>query len=67
MYRPFCKQHLFYDRILNEEIRLFPVIYPNKKAEKENRVIALTGLGSEKPFMVLLTNTIVPALFTRGC
>ncbi len=58
LYRPFCKQHLFFDRVLNEEVYVFPSIYPTPATEQANRVIALTDLGSEKPFMTLMTASI---------
>ncbi len=32
---------------------------PQPSCESENKVIALTGLGSEKPFMVLIADTII--------
>ena len=53
-YRPYCRRFLFFDRILNAEVYGFPDIIPDKKAEKENLTICLTGLASEKPFMSLL-------------
>ena len=59
LYRPFCKRLLFYDKILNEEIRLFPFIFPTPQSQAENRLIVLTGPGSEKPFMPLLTDAIL--------
>ena len=53
LYRPFCVRTLFFDRILNEEIYGFDRISPTHEAHEENSLIALTNLGSEKPFMVL--------------
>ncbi len=57
LYRPFCERRLFFDRVLNEEVYSIPEIFP--KAESENRVIALTAPGSEKPFMALAAAFIV--------
>src|SRR5260221_2012758 len=57
LYRPFCKQYVFHDAILNEEPRLFSRIFPIE-TEQENCAIALTTLGSEKPYMSLLINTL---------
>lgn len=48
LYRPFSKQFLFFDRILNEEVYPWPSI--------SGRCIAVTDFTSEKPFMVLATN-----------
>src|SRR5690606_11428635 len=39
MYRPYCKQYLFFDRILNEEVYVFPSIFPTISSETENKVI----------------------------
>ncbi len=61
LYRPFCKQHLFFDRILNEEIYQLPRIFPTLAAEAENRVILVPGLGNRKEFGVFLTN-LIPTL-----
>jgi len=58
-YRPFCRRFLYYDRVLNEKVRLFPVIFPDAKASLDNRVMAVTGPGSEKPFMVIMTDLLV--------
>ncbi len=58
LYRPFTKESLFFDSILNEEVYQFPRIFPTPKTERENRVICLTANGSEKPFMVLMSDAI---------
>jgi predicted helicase len=46
LYRPFCKKYLFYDKILNEEIRLFPYIFPSPSSQAENRVIIVSDIGN---------------------
>jgi predicted helicase len=56
VYRPFTKQYLFFDKILNEEIYQVTSIFPSKEAE--NRVICLTAVGNTKPFHCLMTDTI---------
>ena len=43
---------------MNEEVYVFPSIFPAPASEQENVVIALTDLGSEKPFMTLITRGI---------
>ncbi|HVO69687.1 MAG TPA: type ISP restriction/modification enzyme, partial [Aggregatilineaceae bacterium] len=58
LYRPFTKQFLFFDDVLNERRYQFPSIFPTPATELENRVIALTDLGSEKPFMTLISDGI---------
>lgn len=59
LYRPFIKTNLFFDRIMNEEVYIFPSIFPTPSTESENRVICVTGLGSEKPFLTLIAEKIV--------
>ncbi|HKG12614.1 MAG TPA: type ISP restriction/modification enzyme [Pyrinomonadaceae bacterium] len=68
LYRPFTKSHLFFERIMNEEVYGFPAIFPNPKAEDENRIICLTGIGSEKPFLALVSDKIADLhLSGPGC
>jgi predicted helicase len=59
LYRPFCKEWLFFDRFLNERVYQMPVIFPTSTSEAENVVINLTDVGSEKPFMSLMSQGIV--------
>ncbi|HEY7346941.1 MAG TPA: type ISP restriction/modification enzyme [Ktedonobacterales bacterium] len=61
LYRPFCKQWLFFDRILNEEVYQLPQFFPTPASEAENNVICVSGIGSNKPFQALMTN-IIPCL-----
>ncbi len=65
LYRPFVKQHLFLDRILNEEVYQMPAIFPNSDTEKENRVICVTAVGNTKPFQCVMTH-IIPDLHLTG-
>ena len=39
LYRPFTKSNLFFDRVLNNCVYLFPSIFPTPGTETENRVI----------------------------
>lgn len=57
-YRPFVKKRLYFDRLCIFTAGLQPLFLPNEQAEVENQVICLTDKGSEKPFMVLMTQTI---------
>lgn len=59
LYRPFGKRWLFFDRILNQEVNQLPRFFPVPANEAENVMICLTDIGSEKPFMLLMSNTIV--------
>jgi predicted helicase len=57
-YRPFTKNFLFFDRILNEEVYVFPKILPSELAEQENSVICATGVGAERPFATFYSRNI---------
>ena len=58
LYRPFTKSNLFFDRIMNEEVYVFPSIFPMPETEMENRVICVSGLGSKKPFHILIVGMV---------
>ena len=58
IYRPFCKQYLYYDGTLIDRPGLLPSIFPAPDAEKENAVFCLTAIGSEKDFMLIAANFI---------
>ena len=55
LYRPFTKSHLFFDRILNHRVFVFPSIFPTPQTETENRAICFTSVGSKKSFHCLMT------------
>ena len=63
--RPFCKQFLYFDHLLNQRRYQQHLIFPTMESELENIAICLTVLGSEKPFMVLATN-FIPDLHLVG-
>ena len=58
LYRPFVKSNLFFDRVMNEEVYVFPSIFPTSGTEAENRVICVAGIGDRKGFGCLITNRI---------
>jgi predicted helicase len=58
LYRPFCKQNLYFERYLVERVYQFPHIFPTPTSEAENVVICVTGIGSKIPFISIVTNTI---------
>ena len=58
LYRPFTKSNLFFDRVLNNCVYLLPSIFPTAETEKKNQAICLTDKGSEKPFMVLMSDQL---------
>ncbi len=57
LYRPFTKSNLFFDRMFNERVYVFPKIFPTPKTETENKVICCTN-HSQIPFAVQITNCI---------
>ena len=55
VYRPFTKSNLYFDRIMNDRVLVFPFIFPTPEAETENRVIWLK-VGREWPMFGLMVN-----------
>ena len=47
LYRPFTKLHLYFDRMVNEAVYVFPSIFPTSDTEMENRVICVSGVGHD--------------------
>ncbi len=64
-YRPFTKTHLFFDRILNQRVFVFPSIFPTPDTETENRVICLSPPGTKLPFHALIVD-VIPDLHITG-
>lgn len=58
LYRPFTMRNLYFERLLINSIHLQHYFFPTPDTERENRVICLTDLGSEKPFMTLISRQI---------
>ncbi len=56
-YRPFTTRWLYYDSVLNEEVRSFQRILPSEEAAGENRLISVGGYG-RKPFACLMLSRI---------
>ncbi|HEY9401368.1 MAG TPA: type ISP restriction/modification enzyme [Pyrinomonadaceae bacterium] len=65
LYRPFTKSFLFFDRVLNEEVYVFPSILPTPQAEQENYLIWLK-VGSDWPMFGLMSNVITDLLPQGG-
>ena len=65
LYRPFTKTNLFFDRILNERVFVFPRIFPTPDTEEENRVISV-NTSREKPVTCLMTDCIAEHVMTGG-
>ena len=64
VYRPFTKTELFFDKILIDRSLLFPSIFPTPETETENRVICVSGIGSNKVFHCLMTKQLTDVHFT---
>ena len=58
LYRPFTKSHLYFHRMMNECVYVFPSIFPTPDVETENRVICFSGTGSNKPLQVMVAAMI---------
>lgn len=58
LYRPFTRQFLYFNSIMTHRQGIFPIIFGTPACEVENKVIVLTNLGAEKPFMTLAANHI---------
>ena len=65
LYRPFTKSNLFFDRVLNNCVYLFPSIFPTPEAETENQVIWVK-VGKDWPMFVLMVNQIPDLLPQSG-
>ena len=56
MYRPFCKQWLYFNRRFNEMVYRIPAIFDGKGSP--NLAISVCGVGASKSFSALITNCI---------
>ena len=65
LYRPFAKRNIFFDRVLNDVVYVFPSIFPTLETEVENRVICV-NVSREKPFTCLITDCISEHIMTGG-
>lgn len=66
LYRPFTQLSMFFDRLLNGEVYVFPSFFPTELSESENRLICLTGPGSEKPFLSLAASKLIDLHLSGG-
>ena len=57
-YRPFARLGYYFEEAFNEDTYQFGEFFPNPELEAENRLIALTDAGSEKPFMAWMANGV---------
>jgi len=60
-YRPFSKQHVYFDRHLNHERAQLPKMFPTP--HHPNIGFYVTGTGSDRPFCALMTDSIPDLAF----
>lgn len=60
-YRPYCKQHVYFSAALNEMLYQMPKLFPT--SETKNFVICISGVGSQRDFSTLITDSL-PDLHT---
>ena len=63
MYRPFSKQHVYFDAVLNHERSQMPSVFPN--SDLANLGIYYVGAGSAVPFSALMLDCL-PDLHVTG-
>ena len=56
LYRPFCKQNIYFAKELNDRTYQMPKIFPTK--EHKNLVICVSGIGVNKDFSALITDAV---------
>ncbi len=61
MYRPFSKQYLYYDALVDDRPASFDEVFPVPATEAENMVIVVSDQGYRSAFNALATN-IIPDL-----
>jgi predicted helicase len=67
IYRPYCKQWVYFDKRLNHRVSKMPEIFPNDYLE--NFVITLTGKGEDKEFSALICNVLpeIKIIYNTQC
>ena len=65
LYRPFTKSNLYFDRLMNQRVYVFPSIFPTLETETENRVICVSGLGHDI-FRCHITSRIAEYKFSNS-
>jgi predicted helicase len=64
-YRPYCKQYIYLDRILNEEVYQVPIFFPTNLEGDPTRVICVSGLGHDV-FVCLISHEIPEYKYANG-
>ncbi len=59
LYRPFTRKRLYYDRVLLDRPALFHFVFPDARAELENRAISIPNVGVRgQSYASIITNQI---------
>ena len=61
LYRPFVLSNLYFDRVMNDRVLVFPSIFPTPEIEKENQVIMVPSVGGRTDYWCFCTD-IIPNL-----
>ena len=61
IYRPFCRQYIYFDRQLNNSVYQLPKIFPTPG--HRNIGFYVSGVGSDKPFSVIATDQLPDLAF----
>ncbi len=59
-YRPYNKQHLYFDGMMNHRVAKWPRLMPTPN--HKNKIISLSGIGASKLFSALVTSGPIPDL-----
>jgi predicted helicase len=65
IYRPFCKQNLYFDREIINDLAKIPLLFPNKGAK--NLLICIPGTGDSREYSSLITNLIPDLGLLSAC
>lgn len=55
-YRPFCRQNLYFNKDFNAMLYMNKRLFPTK--DTSNIIICVAGIGHQKPFSVLISDTM---------
>ncbi|MBO4674880.1 MAG: hypothetical protein J5601_02185, partial [Elusimicrobiaceae bacterium] len=65
LYRPFCKNAMYFNKDFNWSRYLLPRIFPTP--DSQNLVISIMGAASTKDYSALISNSIVERCFQDKC
>ena len=63
LFRPFAESNLYFDRMMNERVYLFPSIFPTEHTEN---LVMWLKVGSDWPMFALMANVILDQLPQGG-